>query len=213
MKLSLIISFFWDFCLTLCQTLSRSHRIPYIAHRNDRPQDVFLLPCCPFDFDGSKYQRTSPNISQYNCYIKYLQTICETFGFDVSEDKLRIPSTKRICLICEHKNYDTNTRIKVKNRSKQLVDQKLNNLNAYKPREKVEAVRNCTRVDKDIINTIVSIIAEELMRGNTRMTIGSIAELLLTEDMRKHLKSQCGGLQTLLRNHKHIFEGIYYSLN
>ena len=186
-------------------------RIPYIATKCRTPQNVFLLPCCPFDFNGSKYQRTSANLSQYTCYLRYLETVCNTFGFDVKTDKLRIPSTKRICLICCHKSYDKNTEIDVKKRSKRLVEKKLNNLIDYKPRDRVEAVRNCTRLPKDVINSIVNIIANEIIKGNTEMTISSIPDLL-TDDMKRHLKSQCGGLQTLLRNHKNIFEGIQHFL-
>jgi tRNASer (uridine44-2'-O)-methyltransferase len=169
---------------------------------------VFLLPCCPFDFNGAKYQRISSNISQYNCFINYMISVCETLGFNTKSDKLRIPSTKRICIICDSRSYDSNSENDMKVKRKQFINSKISNFTDYKPREKVEAVRNCTRVPKDVLNKIVNVIANELLKDNEKLMISDVANFL-NNDMLSHLKSQCGGLQTLLRNHKHIFEGIF----
>lgn len=169
---------------------------------------AFLLPCCPFDFNGAKYQRTSSNMSQYQCYIKYLINVCEILGFNALYDKLRIPSTKRICIICNSRSYESNTENDMKVKRKEFIHKKICDFNDYKPREKVEAVRNCTRVPKDILKEIVSLIANELLKDNQKLTISEVANFLSAEVL-SHLKSQCGGLQTMIRNHKHIFEGIY----
>ncbi|CAG2118649.1 unnamed protein product, partial [Medioppia subpectinata] len=181
--------------------------IPYIAANASHAMNAFLLPCCPFDFNGSKYQRTCSALSQYSCYMRYLQTVCRELGFEPKVDKLRIPSTKRICIICDERNYDKSMQSMMKTKRKEFVNEKLKDFNEYKPREKVEVVRNCTRLPKDIIQSIVTIIANELLNGNANLTLGSIPRLL-SADMLSHMKSQCGGIQTLLRNHKHIFNGI-----
>ncbi|XP_054164197.1 probable tRNA (uracil-O(2)-)-methyltransferase [Oppia nitens] len=179
--------------------------IPYIACNCSPKMNVFLLPCCPFDFNGTKYQRTDSSLSQYHCYIKYLQKVCQELGFVTKIDKLRIPSTKRTCLVCDRRNYDSGKESDMKVKRKAFINEKINDFNDYKPREKVETVRNCTRVSKDTIESIVDTIAKQLISGNNSLTIASISKLL-NKDLLKQLKSQCGGLQTLLRNHKHIFE-------
>ncbi|CAG2162991.1 unnamed protein product [Oppiella nova] len=179
--------------------------IPYMAANSSHSTNAFLLPCCPFDFNGSKYQRTASNLSQYSCYIQYLQTVCQQLGFEPKVDKLRIPSTKRICIICDQRNYDKSLENEMRVKRKTLINEKLKDFNDYKPRDKVETVRNCSRLPKDVIEAIVTIIANELLDGNENLTIGSIPKLLTT-DMLTHMKSQCGGIQTLLRNNKHIFE-------
>ena len=62
--------------------------------------DVFLLPCCFFDFSGKKFMANSHNDStQYEQYLCYIEELAETLDFDVKRDKLRIPSTKNICFM------------------------------------------------------------------------------------------------------------------
>ena len=63
--------------------------------------NYFVLPCCLYDFYG-KYQRTCQTKSQYRNYLDRICDIGEKCGFSVQEDKLRIPSTKRICFIGIH---------------------------------------------------------------------------------------------------------------
>ena len=63
--------------------------------------NYFVLPCCLYDFYG-KYQRTCQTKSQYRNYLDHICDIGEKCGFSVQEDKLRIPSTKRICYIGIH---------------------------------------------------------------------------------------------------------------
>lgn len=56
---------------------------------------VFLLPCCFYTFDG-KYARSHQEHTQYQSYLNFIKTLCETMGFETRFDKLRIPSTKRV---------------------------------------------------------------------------------------------------------------------
>jgi hypothetical protein len=43
-----------------------------------------------------KFQRASSNEGQYRSYLDYIENIGKTCGFDVKEDVLRIPSTKKV---------------------------------------------------------------------------------------------------------------------
>lgn len=68
--------------------------------------DVFLLPCCFFDFGGKKFSTNSihNDTTQYEQYLSYIEEIAQTLDFDVKRDKLRIPSTKNICFMLHQKN-------------------------------------------------------------------------------------------------------------
>ncbi len=109
----------------------------------------------------------------------------------------------------------------------------------FEPRPKDQVVRNCTKVDKILQESIVNRIALKLLDSShysttakdaqhlaeeSSMDFGdpelhskwnaggmiSLAECskLLTEEEKKCLKAQCGGLQTLLRNHHQVFKVI-----
>ena len=59
--------------------------------------NVFLLPCCFYDFSGKKFQTSHhEETSQYEQYLSYLDQLIRSLEFDVQRDKLRIPSTKNI---------------------------------------------------------------------------------------------------------------------
>lgn len=196
--------------------------IPFFALRNSYKCKFFLLPCCAYEFSGRKYQRQNSSLSVYNDYLSYVKNICEDLGFEVRIDKLRIPSTKRTCIIGEHRNYECSIYDNFKNEKVESV-MKLcytSNESQFKPRERMERVRNCTQIDKSITSKIVNTIAKSLINNqlgvdtsNSESDIWSIdysinfkdaISLLRTEDL-KELKSECGGLQTLLRNHHSIF--------
>ncbi|XP_058123370.1 probable tRNA (uracil-O(2)-)-methyltransferase [Anopheles ziemanni] len=208
--------------------------IPVIAARSSYRCRFFLLPCCAYEFDGSKYQRQNCNLSQYGDFLNYANHIAEICGFRVETDRLRIPSTKRTCLVGGSRNYPAsvhdehdskiqafiNDRTKVTNAS---VDEPLNTVNdtwssSFKPRESTEKVRNCTQVDRSVIDKIVMLVFGELLakrkvlpeftnvNWNSGGTI-TIANLVKTipQEQLTALKAECGGLQTLLRNNHQIF--------
>ena len=69
---------------------------------------VLILPCCFYDFDGRTYafgRRTrmlkvqDNGQGKYGMYLDYIEKICETFGFVVERENLRIPSTKYVALL------------------------------------------------------------------------------------------------------------------
>lgn len=78
--------------------------IPVIAARSSYSCRYFVLPCCFFDFCG-KYQRRHCKKSQYKEYIDFISDISTVCGFYTEEDCLRIPSTKRVCIIGKGRKY------------------------------------------------------------------------------------------------------------
>ncbi|XP_047242775.1 probable tRNA (uracil-O(2)-)-methyltransferase [Girardinichthys multiradiatus] len=78
--------------------------IPVIAARSSYSCRFFVLPCCFFDFYG-KYQRRQCKKSQYKEYIDFIAEVGLVCGFDTEEDCLRIPSTKRVCLVGTSRSY------------------------------------------------------------------------------------------------------------
>ncbi|XP_011303763.1 probable tRNA (uracil-O(2)-)-methyltransferase [Fopius arisanus] len=209
--------------------------IPVIAARSSYTCRFFLLPCCAHEFDGRKYQRDSASSSQYSEYLKYIKTVCETCGFTPKVDRLRIPSTKRICLIGQARNYpEEETHSQDMKIEKMITARSLNPAGTektnewttdFKPREVVERVRNCTQIDRNVIKEIVELVAKELLRktrkisldhsGNSgklwnaggQLGLAEIAKIVTPESL-KQLKNECGGLQTLIKNHSHIFQVV-----
>ncbi|XP_067896051.1 probable tRNA (uracil-O(2)-)-methyltransferase isoform X2 [Heterodontus francisci] len=78
--------------------------IPVIAARSSYSCRYFVLPCCFFDFYG-KYCRRQTKSPQYRAYLDFITDVGSVCGFKVEEDCLRIPSTKRVCLIGNQRTY------------------------------------------------------------------------------------------------------------
>ncbi|XP_004459563.2 probable tRNA (uracil-O(2)-)-methyltransferase [Dasypus novemcinctus] len=78
--------------------------IPVIAARSSYSCRFFVLPCCFFDFVG-KYHRRQSGKTQYREYLDFIKEVGLTCGFQVQEDCLRIPSTKRVCLVGKSRTY------------------------------------------------------------------------------------------------------------
>lgn len=198
--------------------------IPVISARSSFRSKYFLLPCCAFEFSGAKFQKKA-NKSQYESFIDYLLIVSEVCGFaDTKMDRLKIPSTKRICLIGSSRSYSEN---EFKQQSEKI--QKFINASndqqgtsgkwsdTFKPREKVEVMRNCSQLDRGLLESIVGLIFDHLLaQAGTFCDIypnwncgGAIqlseAVQLVTPENLKKLKAEFGGLQTLLRNKHQIF--------
>ncbi|XP_036102213.1 probable tRNA (uracil-O(2)-)-methyltransferase [Molossus molossus] len=78
--------------------------IPVIAARSSYHCRFFVLPCCFFDFVG-RYCRRQSEKTQYRGYLDFIREVGSACGFHVEEDCLRIPSTKRVCLIGSSRTY------------------------------------------------------------------------------------------------------------
>lgn len=199
--------------------------IPVIAARSSYKCNFFLLPCCTYNFDGSKYQRQNSSKSQYSEYLEYIKKLSENCGFKVNMDRLKIPSTKRICLIGKERtypleDYDNYCGLiqKIINQEDILPPTSDKNANIwlkdFKPRQQTERVKNCTQIDKSIVQFVINCITAYLLKDadlSNSWCPGKLVDInelvsILPSDKLKHMKSECGGLQTLLKNNHHIFK-------
>lgn len=201
--------------------------VPVIAARSSQQCRFFLLPCCAFDFNGKKFQRRKSNISQYEDFMEYAKEISKVCGYETEVDRMKIPSTKRICLI----GYDRRKNLTDFRKCGQEITEFINKAcrsdeggpnmwsAEFKPRDTVEAVKNCTKVKKSVVAEIVDAVFKEILKeecfdkdlfgGTWNVGRGVPLNELATKlpkDRLGELKSECGGLQTLLRNHNQIFE-------
>lgn len=217
--------------------------IPVIAAKSSENTRFFVLPCCPHDFD-CKFRRTRPGMSIYSEYLDYVKKVGAVCGYDIWRDRLRIPSTKRVCFVGQERTVKSKDFPQLYERIKDFVAKRneanctaLKRINGntnnsgggndlwstnFKARSSVEAVRNCSQLEKnikeDLLSTIANIILEKkriveiLIHGagpviwdrGGSISMGDLAKRMSTEQLAA-LKAQCGGLQTLIKNHKHIF--------
>lgn len=196
--------------------------IPALAARSSFRTNFFLLPCCAFEFSGAKFQRRG-NKSQYLSFIDYLLTVSDVCGFaDTKLDRLKIPSTKRICLVGSARNFNESEFEAQCNKIQSFINesnaqQGTSEKQEFKPRDKIEISRNCTKIERSLLDSITLTIFEHLLT-NERFSDtfpgwncgGEISLLeavhLVSGDDLKRLKSECGGLQTLLRNKHQTFQ-------
>jgi len=201
--------------------------IPVLAARSSPNTRFWVLPCCFFNF-YSKYERKQSSHGQYHNYLGFISHISVECGYDVQVDVMRIPSTKRVCLIGGSKTHSKCERPAVlDNITKRISTEKRKSASntsvLFVPREKLEKVKNCTKIDRKVQQQFVMTIVEKLLeipttpvenivsdddrpvwRKGCKLKL-SQAALLFDESKRKHLKAECGGLQTLLRNFNQVF--------
>ena len=192
-----------------------------IERTNDRlPTRFWVLPCCPFSFWG-KFQRekfsgssnNSSSQSRYAEYLRFVAHVGETCGYQVEEDRMRIPSTRRTCFVGRTVQRTADEWRLVASAKTQMIGEG----SRFQPRAAVEPVRNCTRIDRTIIDRIVELTVKNLLttgspaaagqwNGGGTLNLSELVRLIAEEFSDFHrLKSECGGIQTLLRNHSHIF--------
>ncbi|KAJ8382933.1 hypothetical protein SKAU_G00037110 [Synaphobranchus kaupii] len=163
--------------------------IPVISSRSSYTCRYFVLPCCFYDFCG-KYQRRQCKKSQYKEYIDFISEISSVCGFSVEEDCLRIPSTKRVCLIGKTRNYEPARETQVDELRTRYIQDRLSCSagparvrreeeesradrpvleargdwgEGFQPREKVQITRNCTSLPRDFIDGIVLRVGRALL--------------------------------------------------
>nr|CAG4650235.1 EOG090X07W1 [Sida crystallina] len=189
------------------------------------PTRFWVLPCCPYSFWG-KFQRekfvssavsSSALPSRYAEYLHFVELVGRTCGFDVEVDRMRIPSTRRTCLVgksCPRLPHEWQT---LYDAVAGLMARESHSADGFQPRAAVQPVKNCTKIDRLILDKFVELTARHLLEAGADEHRGQWnkgGSLLLSElvalmggelaDLRV-LKSECGGVQTLLRNHSHIF--------
>lgn len=217
--------------------------IPIISARSSYHSRYFLLPCCAFEFNGQKFRRRCSAVSQYMDFLSFAKQISDVCGFRTRIDRLKIPSTKRICLVGYERTYSFDEQHERENQIQEFIDANSVNITAaaapagaeadaatanhsnnnnwnndFQPRSDTEKVQNCTQINKDIQNDIVEQVFTHLLmkkRYSTdsqqlnwnlggKVSLNDLASQL-PRDKLKALKSECGGLQTLLKNHSQIF--------
>ncbi|KAK6292140.1 hypothetical protein J4Q44_G00379250 [Coregonus suidteri] len=165
--------------------------IPVIAARSSFSCRYFVLPCCFFDFYG-KYQRRHCKKSQYKEYIDFISEVSTACGFNTEEDCLRIPSTKRVCLVGKSRSYQLSDepqaeecRVKYIQGRQTCSGVTVRESNAegeaehnhsetdrihgtnwgagFQPRERIETVRNCAALPRDFVDGIVLRVANSLL--------------------------------------------------
>ena len=132
---------------------------------------------------------------------------------------MRIPSTRRICHVGHLKQTDRSQLNKLlEAKSDMIARSKERSLkDSFKPRAAVEEVRNCTRLDRGIQDELVRLTAHCLLSDTSKepgikwnpgrsINLSDLVKQISEQFTDFHrLKSECGGFQTLLRNHSHIF--------
>ncbi|KAM8881680.1 putative tRNA (uracil-O(2)-)-methyltransferase [Synchiropus picturatus] len=165
--------------------------IPVMAARSSYDCRYFLLPCCFFDF-FCKFQRRQCKKTQYRLYIDFISEVSQACGFNTQEDCLRIPSTKRVCLVGKSRNYQKPDEAEADRRRSAFIHSRqpstgqrvqgsdveidcchgstLSGTNGgiswgagFQPRERVEVVRNCSALPRDFVDAIVLRVANVLL--------------------------------------------------
>lgn len=171
--------------------------------------------------------RVNTNLSQYTEYLQYVKQISELCGFKTNVDKLKIPSTKRTCIVGNAPMWNegeyTETDEKVADFIKKRCGHDQKNTEAwvkdFQARPATEVVRNCTQLEKTFVNGLILKIATLLLKTSNYIdkpeggkwnaggciNLSELPKLLLPDEL-KRLKNECGGLKTLLKNHRYLFD-------
>lgn len=194
--------------------------IPVVARRLNA-SGFFILPCCPYDF-FKKYQRygnlPGSSTSTYHNYIEYVCKIGDDFGYRPGLDKLRIPSTKNICVVgvdCKDKFEPGVLSRRVEDLLEQLKRGDAGtSIARFVPRS-VESAYEAPKVDKTVSTSIVNKIFSLLLRdwneewnvdwyAGEKISFHQILDNLTTDEKMK-LKGAGNGLRTLVKSNKHLF--------
>ncbi|KAJ7403352.1 tRNA methyltransferase 44 [Pitangus sulphuratus] len=175
--------------------------IPVIAARSSYSCCYFVLPCCFFDFHG-KYSRRQSKKTQYREYIDFVAQVGFVCGFHVEEDCLRIPSTKRVSLIGKNRTYPRT--------ESALIDKQITQfINNRRTCAGITCDRRVGFNHKDHFDGVCEEAGSELPEDETEtaesLSLKEVAGHLNKETL-KRLKSEYGGLQTLLKNNHQVFE-------
>lgn len=187
-----------------------------MAAKSSPKTNFFVLPCCPYDFNGEKYIRKDSSVSTYSDYLNYIKFICNKCHFKTELDKLRIPSTKKVCIVGIRTSSKEELQFALKD-IQYFIASKMGT--EFKARSTVEAVRNCTQLNRKITDKLVSMCVNFLLEKEqfikkldgqvwNKGSVVQISEIIkkIPRDDLKQLSNQCGGLQTLFRNFRYIFE-------
>ncbi|VDN98920.1 unnamed protein product [Rodentolepis nana] len=208
--------------------------LPILAARSNPHCRVFVIPCCAFSlfhkFDLGKHRIPTDSAGsvwqgRFGGYLSYLMEHFKSCGFIPELDILRIPSTKRFCIV--GRNFplnDSSTRVEKVN----SVIQSENPLkSAFTPRKEDSGKAPSSLSMEDRVKIGANIFSKVLELGSTKEKILTVDGRLWNSGGCLSIKEACerldpevvaklklirGGLQTVLRNQHQTFmvtgEGI-----
>ena len=154
--------------------------IPVMAALTSAASKFFVLPCCPFTFTG-KFVKKNAKVSQYRDYLDYVRGVGSACGFEMEEDRLRIPSTKRICFVGRSRikhGADQETQmqtildmIPAEENSDENSEKRQKMDNKFVPRPAEIKVRNCTRIEQSVKEEILDIVLKRLLERRNHYNV------------------------------------------
>ncbi|CAI2347658.1 unnamed protein product [Caenorhabditis sp. 36 PRJEB53466] len=174
--------------------------------------NFFLIPCCPFNFFG-RYSNNGSHlgprrfVSQYESFFEWTVSVAERLGFHVKIDRLAIPSTKRLCIV---------GRVPEGGLCADLAASihRMTNGQKFVARPHEIKMNNCLSIPKTDRARIAKKLFDFLLASSDEIRDGwhcggeiALAEIAaqLTEEDKKLMKDQDGGLQTFMKNNHQIF--------
>ncbi|CAL8084364.1 unnamed protein product [Calicophoron daubneyi] len=182
--------------------------IPVLAARTSHSCKVFVIPCCPFGLFGKygnfKHSDTQSGISStdawvksevhkqshYRAYIEYLKGLFFACWFKPEVDTLRIPSTKRICILGRHLISDEKTdptlyleRMSAIGRA--IEDERRcikSNSTVFVPRDHDEPVLNCTSLPSEVKLSVGDLIFKAVLDGRPDIELFKSQNLVVSAD-------------------------------
>ena len=79
--------------------------IPLMAARSRC--SYWLLPCCFFNLDGTRFVHNKGQMSQYQDFLAHVEGLIGLAGFEIEKEVLRIPSTKNISFVGRRRTFST----------------------------------------------------------------------------------------------------------
>jgi tRNASer (uridine44-2'-O)-methyltransferase len=167
--------------------------------------DVFLLPCCFFDFGGKKFiTNNHDDTTQYEQYLLYIENISKILNFNIKKDKLRIPSTKNICFMLHQTNHSIMNSID-SIRTCLLdhfgIDINLEHADPQIPNHRPSLTKSKPEF-YSIKFSIIQFLFEYLLTHNNPLTLSS-AYNILPNELCEQLKSENGGLKSIILSYRH----------
>ncbi|KRY93483.1 putative tRNA (uracil-O(2)-)-methyltransferase [Trichinella pseudospiralis] len=193
--------------------------------------NTFIIPCCPYDLFG-KYQRQHNGQSHYRSYLLYIKEIMNSLDFNVDQDLLRIPSTKRICFVGRREKPCESVQLKVEAVLSQpcgrplhvsSIEKLADNSDKKSNTGENDPSRNCNHLPRSFTDELVYRIAAYLLQTKRLKRIrldkhrvltwnlggeAKISDCLLLLDAEEKLmmKNMFGGFKTLLKNNHQTFQ-------
>jgi len=220
--------------------------MPVLAARLSERCSFFVLPCCRHDF-SARYRRQDTSASLNTDYLRYVHRVGTVCGYVTERDRLKIPSTKRICFVGSRKLHPHKERSQLIREIQSFIDERIKLYEKpsvatdgivsedadsvakdddgqkrcledmwvadFMPRPKLQKTRNCTQLDahvrEDLVKNISLVILDNQDEGSLdwahAVPIANIAAALGREKL-SAIKAENGGLSTLLKNHRHVFQ-------